>query len=539
MVSAELSHNPYLLETEVRFNGREPQVNCAIGKFEKQPLASWVHEVPKIFHDEMNGFGFDLYFTGTDADFDGVVQAFRNAKVPDDSVRVLRKGGLQSADEKLRRVRDLASWLRENPSERLDFSTLTEEKPELAYASFPLLLLHGSDTRVQLPSVIAESLDSVDELEGSDLSNTPVIVFVTPDGSKRIATEIMWLIARDDIAMAQLFFAIHPMLNRDKVVRAISYLGILKPQVVSSPDDPAIAAYLLAHPITEYVRNSIGILSGEADRIASELAEVSEQTAMSSAAGEEKLRVCEREMATLRESDERLSRLAPPGAPREFGEAVEAFREATVKWRGRRRKVDTEAGATEAASDLERHMRQNLSNLMLSLDHATGGARMRIDSMLADAYSAAGVDGTFRPDCAFPRTKGTPELPDIKSAVFALKETVLVEQRSDFFGLFVTDEGEPEKVPVTTYHMEIWREKALGLLDSSIKDLVKSREDALEEYQQSMIKAYRDHIDMLIVERHAWKAGTLAKMTDKERALQAENDWLASFRGMLHEIERG
>ena len=38
MIKAELIHNPYLLETTVRFNGKEPRINCQIEKYENQAL---------------------------------------------------------------------------------------------------------------------------------------------------------------------------------------------------------------------------------------------------------------------------------------------------------------------------------------------------------------------------------------------------------------------------------------------------------------------------------------------------------------------
>ena len=37
-IKAELNHNPYLLSTEVKFNGQEPKINCQIEKYEKKPL---------------------------------------------------------------------------------------------------------------------------------------------------------------------------------------------------------------------------------------------------------------------------------------------------------------------------------------------------------------------------------------------------------------------------------------------------------------------------------------------------------------------
>ncbi|MBQ1572973.1 MAG: hypothetical protein IIZ78_17725, partial [Clostridiales bacterium] len=72
MISAELCHNPYLLETTVLFNGQKPKVNSQIEKYEHKPLYTWVDKVPKIFYDELNGYDFDLYFIGTNPDFEEV-----------------------------------------------------------------------------------------------------------------------------------------------------------------------------------------------------------------------------------------------------------------------------------------------------------------------------------------------------------------------------------------------------------------------------------------------------------------------------------
>ena len=69
MISVELQNNPYLLETHVRFNGQRPKINCQIEKYENQLLSDWVSNVPQIFYDEMNGYDFDLIFSGTEYDF--------------------------------------------------------------------------------------------------------------------------------------------------------------------------------------------------------------------------------------------------------------------------------------------------------------------------------------------------------------------------------------------------------------------------------------------------------------------------------------
>ena len=79
MANVKLTHNPYLLETTVLFNGRPPRINSAIERYEKRPLVDWIGDIPGILYDEMNGYDFDLDFSGTEADFIRLQQAFSNA----------------------------------------------------------------------------------------------------------------------------------------------------------------------------------------------------------------------------------------------------------------------------------------------------------------------------------------------------------------------------------------------------------------------------------------------------------------------------
>ena len=80
MISAELEHNPYLLETDVKFNGQSPKINSQIEKYENQLLSDWVKNVPKIFYDEMNGYDFEFFFSGTEYDFQKLIRGCRSKK---------------------------------------------------------------------------------------------------------------------------------------------------------------------------------------------------------------------------------------------------------------------------------------------------------------------------------------------------------------------------------------------------------------------------------------------------------------------------
>ena len=65
MINAELSYNPYLMETKIRFNGQPPRINSLVEKYQNMSLQSWISRIPKIFYDEMNGYYFELDFSGT------------------------------------------------------------------------------------------------------------------------------------------------------------------------------------------------------------------------------------------------------------------------------------------------------------------------------------------------------------------------------------------------------------------------------------------------------------------------------------------
>ena len=70
MVKAELSYNPYLLETKITFNGQEPRINSLVEKYQQETLQNWVRRIPSIFYDEMNGYDFELEFSGTKLEYE-------------------------------------------------------------------------------------------------------------------------------------------------------------------------------------------------------------------------------------------------------------------------------------------------------------------------------------------------------------------------------------------------------------------------------------------------------------------------------------
>ena len=122
MVNAGLSHNPYLLQTHVTFNGLSPRINSQVEKYDNIALNDWIEKVPEIFHDEMNGYDFDLYFTETNSDFANLKAAFDRAGITQDDVRLFHKNELEDSETKSRAIDALIEWLRDNPNRRFSFT---------------------------------------------------------------------------------------------------------------------------------------------------------------------------------------------------------------------------------------------------------------------------------------------------------------------------------------------------------------------------------------------------------------------------------
>lgn len=540
MVSAELSHNPYLLETLVLFNGHGPRVNSAIRKYEHLSLAEWIDEVPQIFRDEMNGYGFDLLFTGTDADFEGIKREFNASQVPEESVRVLRKGSLEGPTEKMERVLALLEWLGEDYNPHLELEPLLADNPSLVDASFPLLSIHGENEGQPRSRISLEEISAVSVLDDSDLSYTPMIVNITLKNVNSISEDILHLLNRKDVNQRQLFFNIHRPLNEERVTRVLSDLGIQNPQVVSSVNDPVIIEYVRGFLVVDYVRNAIAVFDNEIARIEAELQEASSRGKLSSILKGGRIRDLDNEIAQLEDTDDILERRSLIESPREYAQAKQAVREAIASWKSRKRRLEGEADARLAEDDLERTIRLHLDVFISSLTSTSYEALGRIDSELAEVYVMAGIDTEYRPQITTIAFPSPPPLPDLRDKLLALNETMFVEQRRDFFGLFGNSSSAGEgEVEITVYHLDKWRIKALEMMEPVLSQLISAHKKSLRSYQKQVTEAYRNHIAELISDRNEKRSQMVTVLSDDERVMQSDNDWLTSLKGRLQDIKRG
>lgn len=170
MITAELSHNPYLLLTKVRFNGEEPRINSQIEKYEHLPLKDWVNKVPDIFYNEMNGYDFDMHFIGTKPDFEEVKKSFKKVGVSEEDVRLFHKNEIEDSETKSKEIDQLIRWIKENRNRKFDFEKFWDKYKELFENAYPYVVINGPMPECFDSSISPETVASAMELTNSNFS---------------------------------------------------------------------------------------------------------------------------------------------------------------------------------------------------------------------------------------------------------------------------------------------------------------------------------------------------------------------------------
>lgn len=543
MIHAELSHNPYLMSTLVEFNGQPPRINCQIEKYENSTLKDWVHKVPAIFYDEMNGYDFDLHFTGTKADFEEVKKAFVAAGVTEDDVRLFHKNELEDADTKNREMRTLLTWLRNNPNRKFDVEEFWNEHAALLDGSFPYIIIGAGigTTEIGVPMVSAETVDNAEELAGTNLTNTP-IVFVVDDASRNQSRrDLLDLLGRKDVKQNQLFFMLHPQTDKEQVTRVICDLGVEAPQIISGLDDEAVLMYLRNYPITEYVRETIRIFEAKVQELSEILDEENETSAVLNAEIHEKIDRLEESLERLKVADEFFVDRDNFSAPQEFAELKDTLKDQIRKWRNRKTKVVGEYESEVAASEYDMDLRKYMAVFGENCRSVHTRTQQKIMTLFKEKYSEQGLDKDYVPEGIQCGRATVHPIPQMIPDLLAMQEVTYEEPKTDLFNKFLKAAPKEDKAPVrvATCYYEHWRGKAMEIILPLAEAYIQESTEQLHEFYDALAEAYHFHLTELISEQDAEKDAVSAQLSDDERKLQEDNDWLNEVKDQLNRIERG
>ena len=543
MINAELSYNPYLMETNIRFNGQPPRINSLVEKYQNMSLQSWISRIPKIFYDEMNGYYFELDFTGTELDYEALCNTFRRAGITNEIVPIVHRKCLEDRITKQNKMEDLLDWLENNPNRRFDYDAFRAENSELFDGGYSYVYLHGrglDETSLKEMNVSVEHVEKAEELNDTDLEFTPILIHIMDKTLPVLAAELAYFKARKDVTEEQLFFSIGGTLDKMTIERVIRDLGVANPKVVERPEDLAVRRYIEVYPITDYIRKALNILRVTANDIEENLERDIRESVV-------KNREVHEEIKSINDGLDRLENARafyngyPDSVPNGYlSEMEEELLKKINDWRGRKTKINKFEEAVPAAGEFER----DVKSLVM-----TYGKKTRRD--LEDKIKGLGKDfeaeytntqyDDFKPETEYAEI---PEIGGIESfaqKLLEMKEEKLVEAKEDLIGLFfkARQSEEKEMVLETTYYYKKWRDYVADLVKKDVEAYEEQLKLIYKEYLGSLRNEYLQHIDEAIEQEERKRSDVESQLSEDEKLLRNDNLWLAKFNEQRVAIERG
>ena len=538
-IRAELEYNPYLQTTKVLFNGNEPRINSLVEKYRGFILSDWVQEIPSLFHDEMNGYDFELEFTGTELDFEEVKRAFAEEGITEEQVRVFHKASLEARTKKVDRIKELFEWLKQNPNENFEYEGFWKQHAELNVDTYPLVLIDsdkGEKLVDHLPRISVEIIDTLTELDNTDLAHTPIVIKINRGDLTQMQRTFDYFLKRQDVSERQLFFILSPDLNEEVVTRTIQDLGVQRPKIIHSLGDELVRRFFLTYPVTDYIVEVIKCLREELDKLKIRIKAENEDSERTNSEIHERLRALTDDIVRIKDADEAVVYRDNLDLPSEYSSAIESLLSAIETWNKRKTKIATEADADISATQFVSAIIKEFNDFIDKVKQATSQTCERIENALRSAYRIAEADPSFQTDGVILKQMPELSIPLERREFLKLKEEEYVVPKDGVFLFKQTEEKEP--VLETTYYTQNWREYAVGIMKPIADEVVSERYDALCEYNTKMTDMYHSHLQKMIADKIAHREKIAQLLSDEEKQLEIDNKWVNDFAEQIENLGR-
>ena len=540
MVKVELEYNPYLMETIIRFDGREPRINSLVEKYQDSKLQEWIREIPDIFYNEMNGYDFELEFSGTKMDFEQLKKVFKDAGVTEEQVVLFHKKEIDNREQKVTALNQLIDWISTEDNDGIfDDKVFLEEYGEKLNEEYTFITLNGGETKVEYYDefrISVENIDSVDELKDVALDNIPIIIFITGELIPSLQSIILDLKQRDDVTENQLFFIISNSLDNERVKRMIHDLGIQNMQVVSSAYDSPIKDYYYGYPVTNHLHDILCILKEKSNLINETIEERKTRCEVSNREIHEQIDAIDEVLNRLKNAFEKLKHRGNVELPDACIEAQIKLQKDIEGWRKNKVKFSSEYAEKNALAFNE-DLRCYYNDFIQSVKVAINSARKEGLETYHRIYSSVGYDDFIiniggNDDERF-------MAPFIMKSLIELKEEKLVYPKADLADIIFKDKDHLKDAHLEiTYYLQDWRECALDVYVPLSKEDVNKQYDKLRDTLNTAARQYAEHIEEAIETERKKKNSISAKLSKEELNLQRVIDWDTTFLEQIERLER-
>ena len=543
MVKAELDYNPYLLETKIKFNGQRPRINSLVEKYEMGALRDWIDEIPAIFYDEMNGYNFELEFTGTVRDFDELRDTFERKGIDENLVHLFHKNVLVGRDEKIEKLEELLEWLECNRNDHFDYDSFKHENKELLEGLYSFVVINGRDldfSGFEGKDVSVELIDDYKELDHTELTDTPILINVNDDNYPYLASIILPIIRREDVNTNQLFFLVEKPMNPRMVERTIIDTGIEKPQMVTNVKDEVIKRYLEIYPYSDYIYESLRVLRKEADRIAEVLEEENRKSAALNKEVYEKIEELDAIISRLKRTNERFENDYNAEIPQLWMADEAIFLKFIQEWRIKKTKITKVDEAEKNAVDFEAETKAAYDKYLLSIDELYNRNIEDLETEYAQWYAEAEYIDGFSPVINDIEKPSVDPMPSFNGDLLEMKDEKYVLAKEGLIEKFFKESSDDPKEMVleTTYYMQEWRNHVYEISEPIAHRVLNEYFDMICDYEKRLISEYIQHLSEEINKKKKERTSVSRQLSEEERQLQANNDWVRQFDDILRSIER-
>ena len=122
-----------------------------------------------------------------------------------------------------------------------------------------------------------------------------------------------------------------------------------------------------------------------------------------------------------------------------------------------------------------------------------------------------------------------------------LVEEDYVKPKEDIFGMFFKSTADTSKEPVLqkVFYYQNWRDYVINAVSPKAESVIETLFENIQQYEQVIAENYMVHLAELIEKETSKKDQEAEKLSDEERLLQNDIDWLEKVQDQLKEIERG
>lgn len=544
MIKTELSYNPYTMITEVKFNGHAPRINSLIEKYDKFMLHEWINLVPKIFYDEMNGYDFELEYSGTKEDYQELIDSFRGAGVTEKQVQLIFKNEISGRKATSNKLEMLLDWLENNSSRKFDFNEFKEKHADIFDDSHSYIVMHGDvedAPKVTELNFVIENINKIEELENTKLNNTPILYCVKIENKEILQNDMKTLLNRNDVRQEQIFFAISTELNEDKIERILRDLGIKTPQIVKSIDDSKIISYMEVYPISIYICHVLKVLKNKANELENKIKLETEVATADNKDIYTKIEKMDKELELLRMALDKFEQRDNLIIPSKMVEAKKNLIDSIKKWNDKKTKITDYVNAEKCANNFNMDTHKRYSDFYMLINSELENYRNSISTEYLEWYKK----GKTEPDFVvfeedFPKVVKQ-EIQTFKTELLGMKHERYIEAKEDLFGFFLKAQNtsEKEKVLEQTWNFQEWREYVVNIVDKEVNDVPRQAFEILKGYADYLANSYICKLKALIESKIGERDCEKAFLSKEEQMLQEDNEWIANLLERIIKLERG